>query len=118
MVCLQTETGVNCRPKWHQKQAQIVTNQSKTQSDNSMLLQELITKNGNPHSGYVTTTKMRTAAYSKRGENLVVSQQLLNPGSELLTFLQVTQAILHKRLHIPHFLTAVIAVARHQHGIN
>lgn len=48
----------------------------------------------------------------------VVSQQLLNPASELRPFLQVTQAIVHKRLHIPHFLTAVIAIAGHQHRIN
>ena len=48
----------------------------------------------------------------------VVSQQLLNPASELRPFLQVTQAIVHKRLHIPHFLTAVIAIAGHQHGVH
>lgn len=56
------KTGVNCRPKWTRKQAQIVTNQSTFESDNSMLSLELITKNGSYHFGYVHHNKMITAA--------------------------------------------------------
>lgn len=38
------KTVVNCRPKWLQKQAQIVTNLMTIESGNSMLSLELITK--------------------------------------------------------------------------
>ncbi|WP_218664653.1 hypothetical protein, partial [Enterobacter cloacae] len=48
-------TSVNCRPKRPQKQAQIVTKMTKCESHNSMLLLELITKNGSHHFGYVPT---------------------------------------------------------------
>jgi hypothetical protein len=40
----QQGTAINCLPKRPWKQAQIVTNQSTFESDNSMLSQELIKK--------------------------------------------------------------------------
>lgn len=46
-----TKFAVNCHPKWRQTQAQIVTNRSKTQPDNPLLSQKLITKSGSDHSG-------------------------------------------------------------------
>lgn len=38
--------------------------------------------------------------------------------SKLRPFLQISQPVLYKRLHIPHFLTAVVALTTHQHRVN
>ncbi|SUH65675.1 Uncharacterised protein [Salmonella enterica subsp. enterica serovar Madelia] len=45
-------------------------------------------------------------------------QKLLYALTELRSFFQVAQPVLHKCLHVAHFFTAVIAVTRHQHRVN
>ena len=57
-------------------------------------------------------------AFSRGGDNLLLSQRLFQPVAEILTFRTVTQTILHKRLHITKLVTAIMGFTAHMERVD